>query len=223
MGNPHVSWLSPDKYIKDIIWDDLLEASQYAHGSLLDIGCGKKPYKEIFADKIKEHIGIDNNSLEADIKDDFYKTKIRSNSFDTVLLTQVLEHIAYPEVFLKKVRRILKKGGILISTVPFIGSLHEVPTDYYRFTRYGIQKLFESTGFKIIIIREEGNWLSSIGQHLSFYFDLNYNRFGIKYIKQCLQLLMTFLLKLTDLMPKKIKKKELSPLNYVVVAKNAKK
>lgn len=219
MRNPYVGWFSPDKYIKDIIWDDLMKASKWAHGSLLDIGCGNKPYKKIFANKVEEYIGIDSKSLESDIKGDFYKIKIKRNSFDTVLSTQVLEHVATPEAFLKKIYRILKNDGVLILTAPLIGSLHEVPSDYYRYTKYGLKFMLEAAGLKIIQIKEQGNWLSSVGQHANFYLDLTFNRYGLKGIKHSVQFLITLMLKLTSFLPERIIKANLSPLNYMIIAK----
>jgi len=78
---------------------------------------------------------------------------------DTVTLFQVLEHIAEPQQLLDEVYRILKPGGRLIITVPFMWHIHEAPHDYYRYTRYGLEYMLRKAGFLIIQVTENtGFW-----------------------------------------------------------------
>ena len=114
-----ISLLAPDKLIKDLLWNDIKQASKYSHGKLLDIGCGRMPYKPLFLSRITTYVGLDINSSTADVRIDFFKAKIKDKSFNTVLCLQVLEHISEPNKFLEKIHKILKKNGILVITVPF--------------------------------------------------------------------------------------------------------
>src|SRR3989344_7717691 len=218
MGNKNVKWWDPDKIIKDLIWNDLISASKYAKGRMLDIGCGNKPYYEIFKNKVDIHIGIDKFSECADIKEDFFKAKIRNNNYDTILCTQVIEHVENPQELLIKMNRILKRKGILIMTIPFIGSLHEVPTDYFRFTKYSIDKLLTKAGFEIKYIKEEGNWISSISNLTCFYLESTLNRFFLKYPKKVLLLMVQYFSYIVAFLPSRITKPDLCPINYIVVA-----
>lgn len=219
MQKNKVSWWSPDKIIKDLIWNDLVFASKYSKGKLLDIGCGNKPYKSIFEKKIDSYIGIDKEGEYADIKEDFLKIVFKESSFETILLTQVLEHVNNPVVFLKKVNKVLKKDGVLIMTVPFVGSLHEVPNDYYRFTKYAILDILQKTRFKTILIKEEGNWLLSISNLICFYLEATLNRFLLRYPKKVLQLIVQFSFFFLSLLPSRFTKPDLCPINYLVIAK----
>lgn len=45
------------------------------------------------------------------------------NYFDVVLLSEVLEHLYYPEAVLARIEKILKPGGVLLGTVPNAFSL----------------------------------------------------------------------------------------------------
>ena len=66
---------------------------------------------------------------------------IGDRSCDAVLLLDVLEHIEDTNQLLQQVHRILKAGGLLIITVPFLYPLHDEPRDFVRFTSYGFQQL----------------------------------------------------------------------------------
>lgn len=217
MSNKNVSIFSPDKLIKDFQWDDLTQASRYAKGKLLDIGCGKMPYKAIFLPKVTKYVGVDKND-RADIKGDFLSLKIADNSFDTALCTQVLEHTHDPNGFLNKIHRILKKRGILILTVPFMGSLHEIPNDYYRYTQFALEYMLKKAKFHVIYIHGQGNWISALGQEYIFYLESTYNRYLLKYPKRLLQVFVQLFIRLFSHMPSRFTKPDRCPINYIVVA-----
>lgn len=68
---------------------------------------------------------------------------IDSCSIDGVICTQVLEHVANPESLISEIERVLKPGGKLILTVPFLWQQHEKPYDFTRFTSFGLRRLLE--------------------------------------------------------------------------------
>ena len=81
------------KFIVEGIFDAV---KKYSTGEVLDIGCGNKPYKELFEDQIDKYIGCDiiqssNNCV--DILCEATKIPLPDNSFDTVFSTQTIEHI----------------------------------------------------------------------------------------------------------------------------------
>lgn len=214
----HIPWWSPDKIVKDILWEDLISASRFAKGDLLDIGCGSKPYKSIFIHKVQKYIGIDNKSSFADIKNDFLKAKLKAHSFNTILCTQVLEHVPDPEVFLKKIHTVLKRGGYMILTVPFVGSLHEQPTDYYRFTKFSLSYLLKKTDYKIEYIKEEGNWISSISNYVCFYLEGTFNKYYLRFPKKVILATIQITLFMLSHLPDRLTKPELCPMNYIAIA-----
>jgi SAM-dependent methyltransferase len=63
--------------------------------------------------------------------------------YDFVVLDEILEHVRIPWVATKQIHRILKKGGCLITSSPFLIAEHKVPLDYWRFTKDGLRVLLE--------------------------------------------------------------------------------
>ncbi|MFC1977613.1 class I SAM-dependent methyltransferase [Chloroflexota bacterium] len=148
-------------------------ARRYAKGKLVDLGCGIKPYKNIFAPYCDSYFGVDHPDVakshygedkQADLWADCTETGLDGESFDTVLSTQVLEHIEHPEKLLKEAHRLLKKSGILIVTTPFFWQEHSVPHDYYRFSQYGLKSLAKEAGFDVLEIRKLEGAFASIQQ-----------------------------------------------------------
>lgn len=64
-----------------------------------------------------------------------------SDEFDVVVLDEILEHVERPWVATEQVRRILKTGGCLITSSPFMIAEHRIPRDYWRFTKDGLRVL----------------------------------------------------------------------------------
>ncbi len=155
--------------------------TSYVQGRLLDVGCGDKPYYEIFKDYCKEYIGIDiSPSRKSTVEVIARATRLpfKDETFETVLSTQVLEHIPEPEKMIREVYRVLKKGGIFILTLPQYWRLHEIPHDYFRFTRYGIEYLLKKVSFKILKIEPMGGAWSLIGQSILSHLASPYGSYG---------------------------------------------
>lgn len=73
-------------------------------------------------------------------------------SFEIVLCMSVLEHTRHPQNVIDEAYRVLKPGGIFLGSVPFVFHLHDCPHDYWRFTKYGLQLMFER--FDAVEIRD---------------------------------------------------------------------
>lgn len=63
-------------------------------------------------------------------------------SYDAVVVDQVLEHVPDPTRAVAELRRILKHGGLCVATTPFLVRVHGYPHDYQRFTSQGLARLF---------------------------------------------------------------------------------
>lgn len=158
---------------------------QYINGSLIDIGCGTKPYSDLLAPYVTSHIGIDqHNTLHDQSNIDRYGTAYdlpaEDDEFDCALCTAVLEHLEEPELALKECHRVLKRGGAAIYSVPFIWHLHEEPRDFYRYSKYGLKYLFEKVGFEIIAMKALSGFWVTFGQ-LFVYNIYRFNRGPLKY------------------------------------------
>ncbi len=123
-------------------------------GNLLDVGCGTKPYRKLFS--VDNYVGLEIDTDAArclGVADYFYDGSsfpFDDEEFDTVVCNQVLEHVFNPEGFLGEIARVLKPGGQLLLTVPFVWDEHEQPYDYARYSSFGLHALLERRCFKVI-------------------------------------------------------------------------
>ena len=148
-------------------------AEQYLSGTLIDIGCGTKPYQGLVSPHINKHIGVDHEecphgTINVNLMGTAYKIPAENNSFESALCTAVLEHLEEPELALKECYRVLKPDGIAIYSVPFIWHLHEEPRDFYRFSKYGLRYLFEKTGFTILELKPLSGFWVTFGQLFTY-------------------------------------------------------
>jgi len=164
--------LSHTRYLfRRLEYNFLSKAIRGGHFNVvLDIGCGRAPYKKLISfdryicldvEKRSDSIG---EILLADINKGI---PIESETIDLIICTEVLEHLKEPFFALKEMRRILKGGGKLILTVPFLWPLHEEPNDYFRYSEYGLKYLLRAAGFDKIEIKPSNNFLISIFQILN--------------------------------------------------------
>jgi SAM-dependent methyltransferase len=126
---------------------------------VLDVGCGNKPYADLF--KGCDYQGMDREATDGDpdIIGDVTSIPVGSGTMDIVFSTQVIEHVPDPQAMVRECHKILRRGGFLILTGPFYWPLHEEPRDYHRFTRYGFDNLLSNAGFSSWEIWPDGgNW-----------------------------------------------------------------
>jgi SAM-dependent methyltransferase len=152
-------------------------ATGYVNGTLVDYGCGNKPYLIIVGSKVGKYIGVDLAQNETNTVDvvlgDGSPLPFEKESVDTVLSTQVLEHVSEPERYLAEVARVLRKGGIFILTCPGSYMLHEEPHDFYRYTEHGLKYLLQRHNLEPLRIDTAGGAWRLIGQTF-----LNHKAFG---------------------------------------------
>ena len=125
------------------------------HGALLDIGCGTKPYEGYF--DVTAYIGLEIEPDEsraasqrsADCYYDGKRIPFADARFDAVVCNQVLEHVFEPGEFLAEISRVLKPGGRLLVTIPFVWDEHEQPHDFARYSSFGLAHLIARQGLVI--------------------------------------------------------------------------
>lgn len=164
------------------------QVSNLIKGIVVDLGCGEKPFKKEIQKLSESYFGVDwpssvHNKNETDIYSNISKAlPFKSDSVNTVVSFQVMEHLPEPLLFLKECRRILCKNGKIILTTPFMWGVHESPHDYYRYTHYGLKYLLEKSGFQnISVIPNTGYWAMA-GLRLNYHL----NRYKIRLIRPLL-------------------------------------
>ena len=170
--------------------DPVLESALTAHarGRLADIGCGAKPYAAMARDAVSQHVGIDPDPAfrrrgAADLCASAYAIPVEDESFDSVLCTDVLEHLAEPGEALAETFRILAPGGTAIYSVPLHWHLHEEPRDFYRFTKHGLRHLLENQGFEELEFRALTGVVAAYGQARAAYLFGLRGRTGVRPVR----------------------------------------
>lgn len=120
---------------------------------VLDAGAGECPHAELFAHTryIKLDRGIGDHSWDyskLDTVGDIGALPFRDGTFDAVINIQVLEHLQEPGAGIAEMARVLQPGGQLILTTVQCWEIHQHPNDFFRFTRYGLEYLFEKAGLE---------------------------------------------------------------------------
>jgi len=146
---------------KQIARDLFLKHRVALRGYVLDIGCGRRPFQNYIEGR---YIGVEYSILlNPDIVADARRLPFRDETFDSVMCTEVLEHVPEPRLVIIEMRRVLRKAGVAYVTVPMSWCLHYEPHDYYRFTKYGLKYLLESNGFEVVLLDRAGGLVSLIG------------------------------------------------------------
>lgn len=143
-----------------------------AGSKILDAGAGELAYKRFCThlDYTSQDFGkYDGNNYKTgkwdtsrvDIVSDITTIPVPDQSFDAIMCVEVFEHIPEPEKAVKEFSRILKSGGILITTAPFCSTTHQAPYYYTNgFSRYWYEKIYPECGFKIEELHLNGNFFS---------------------------------------------------------------
>lgn len=216
-GSRNKKELSPASLlITDLLARELTqEIPQSARGDLLDLGCGKAPlygfYKRFVdsvtcADWDQSYHGNEFLDVACDLTKEL---PFASGSFDTVLMTDVLEHIPTPSHLIGEIYRILRPNGRLLMSTPFMYHLHEEPYDYYRYTEHSLRFLAEQAGYNVLKI-------SSIGGSYSVIIDLISKSVGsTRFIGTYAS---AFLQEVAVRLPRKVHQvRRISPLEYFSV------
>lgn len=146
------------------------------NGSLMDFGCGTKPYIALFKNN-PEYIGVDYDAGEhshhiADTLDVYYDGKtlpFPDERFDAVFSTEVFEHVFNLDEMLPEINRVMKPGARILITCPFVWNEHEVPHDYARYTQFALRHMLEKSGFNILKIDKSGTFITAIFQMIVLY------------------------------------------------------
>lgn len=175
MKKVKVPWSFSQKIVTQLLSEATLDALPYFAGKLLDVGCGRKPYCSFFY-RIKglKWVGLDfplsaSGKTEADVYGDAMNIPFKTEVFDTVFCSQVIEHVSEPAGLMKEMARVLKPGGHIILTAPQTWCLHEEPHDYFRFTRYGLSYLAKKNGLILEYVKPYGGTFALLGQLITLH------------------------------------------------------
>jgi len=124
---------------------------------LYDLGSGAEQFGQVFHSF--DYVPVDfqkfnENTVIVDLTTKFPFT---DSVADIVTLSNTVEHIPNSEHFFMECSRILKKGGMIIGTVPFLMGVHQAPYDFNRYTPFQLKRLLEIAGFKDVEVQSLGH------------------------------------------------------------------
>jgi len=133
-------------------------------GIVLDAGSRDSPYRRFIPHTKYLRLDIDKRS-EPDICCDLHNIDWEADYFDTVIMTEVLEHLYDPQKAIDNIHRILKPNGVCILSTRFMFPYHPDPKDYYRFTQDSLSYLFRN--FRRTEIHHHGNRVQVMWQTIN--------------------------------------------------------
>ena len=138
------------------------ELPKYAKGHLVDLGCGHVPLYATYKDLVSQNTCLDwantahENGYLDQVQDLNKPIDSPDASVDTIVLSDVLEHIRKPEELIREMFRLLRPNGHVIMNVPYYYGLHEQPYDYFRYTRFALKSMAEDAGFEVVHLEAIG-------------------------------------------------------------------
>ncbi|HYC83415.1 MAG TPA: glycosyltransferase [Candidatus Paceibacterota bacterium] len=128
-------------------------------GEILDIGGGSKRASHYRFLKLFKWHHISTVDINPDAKPDVVMDMeheplpFSDGTYDFVFAFNILEHIANREKVVGEVCRVLKNGGELVGSIPFLVNVHPDPNDYVRMTAQQLEILFKDAGFSSVAIK----------------------------------------------------------------------
>ncbi|MEJ6020812.1 class I SAM-dependent methyltransferase [Ramlibacter sp. PS4R-6] len=145
---------------QSVIWppidDELREARErgWFDGRVLNAGAGWRSIRHLVPGELVNQDAWPGDDRQAiDVVSPLHELPLADASFDTVICIAVLEHVPNPDACVAEMLRVLRPGGRVVASVPFLQPEHKVPGDFQRFTRDGFTLLFERNGFRVEEVR----------------------------------------------------------------------
>jgi SAM-dependent methyltransferase len=155
-----------------------LRAQSVTGGSVLDVGCGDRPYAELFPGAT----GFDvPGNPHADLHGSLEAIPVADASFDVVLCLQVLEHVPDPAAAVRELHRVVRPGGRVLLSTHGIYPFHPNPDDLWRWTHQGLERLFLTNGeWTSVTVRPGAGTVSTVAMQVAHVLDLALKRAGLR-------------------------------------------
>jgi SAM-dependent methyltransferase len=132
---------------------------------LLDVGAGTRPYWPVYKDYFSKCVSFDasfspHNTTSVDLFANANLLPFQEKVFDCIICTEVLEHVPNPVAVLNEINRVLKPGGRVFLTTPFLVALHEMPYDFYRYTPSALQWMAKQSNLVVETIITKGDFFA---------------------------------------------------------------
>ncbi|MDO8664909.1 MAG: class I SAM-dependent methyltransferase [Candidatus Liptonbacteria bacterium] len=167
---------------------------------LVDVGAGPSQFYGLFSQFTL--ISIDFSPYpDIDIVADITESiPLKDAVCDIVILSNTLEHLKDPMATLRECHRILKRGGLLVGTVPFLMQTHQEPYDFHRYTNFMLEYMLVQNGFFDVEVKPLGNtfnvWQTMTEKFLTHFIDSSKNPFFVFFARVTRKIIIRSFIKL---------------------------
>lgn len=145
-----------------------------ADAVVYDIGCGQKPFATYLSSRVRQHIGVDlaDGFYQPDYVDligTAYAVPAEGGVADAIILSQVIEHLESPLLAMREAHRLLKPGGVMFLSFPFLYPQHAPPHDYLRYTEFYLANKLAGEDFELLEQHRIGGYWYLIGMYTNMY------------------------------------------------------
>lgn len=170
----HPDWMgmfiNPYFFSRRKLHEDVAEFAHYMSGKCMDFGCGIQPYKKLLS--VSNYVGVEietEHKMEEVVYYDGHRLPFQDGEFDSIISSEVFEHVNNIEEIMVELNRVLKDGGTMLISAPFAYPRHCWPYDYRRYTINGIMNLLNSADFECIEWRISSSYWECIAQLKNVY------------------------------------------------------
>lgn len=96
-----------------------------------------------------------------DVQDEDLQQKVKDR-FNYIFMIEVFEHLNNPSKAFSNIYNLLKPGGKLIGSTPWIIPIHDHPNDFYRFTHFVLRHLLKENKFVVEEMYSRGTYVDSV-------------------------------------------------------------
>jgi SAM-dependent methyltransferase len=133
---------------------ELEPVAEYLSGKVLNAGCGGRDISAFLLSR--RAMSVDNCDVTPGLPNaivcNLETIPLPDAAYDSVLCNAVLEHIERPDRVMAELHRLLRPGGTLVVSVPFLQPFHAVPSDFRRYTSDGLSVFGRSQGFEVLTV-----------------------------------------------------------------------
>ena len=142
---------------------DLFLSRTDFQGVVLDVGGKKEGKKGTFRPPLEKCSSWRYVNIDPATKPDFIASAdslpLKEAEADCVLLAETLEHLEFPERALAEGYRVLRPGGSIILTVPFLFPIHADPHDFQRWSPEKFRRVLAGLGFVDVKVQPMGGMI----------------------------------------------------------------
>ena len=135
----------------------LASPADRVRGGVLDVGAGQQPFRPWYEPLADQVVAVDVVPAPGlAVQSYAVALPFADDSFDALLCTSVLEHVDDIERSVAEISRVVRPGGAVLVTAPFLYPTHEAPYDYWRTTHFGLVGLLERHGLVVEDVAAQG-------------------------------------------------------------------